>query len=238
MFRNRTPWSSISDLMSGLMMVFLFISVSYAYQVTKQSETLRQQSELLTQQNEQISDIISEWEDYRILIYRDLQEEFADELSEWDAEIDEETLAVRFNDPSLLFEAGRADISPEFAFIIKNFWPRYVGVMLKYESVIREIRIEGHTSSEWSRSTNLNESYFRNMELSQERTRAALEKCYYTTPPEHIEWVRNNVTANGMSFSRLVYNTDGTENAQLSRRVEFAVVVDSFKKLLEISEEL
>ena len=238
MFKNRTPWSSISDLMSGLMMVFLFISVSYAYQITKQSETLREQSEQLTERSEQISEIVSEWEDYRILIYRDLQEEFGSELPQWDAEIDQETLAIRFNDPSLLFEAGRADISPEFATIIKAFWPRYVSVMLKYESVIREVRIEGHTSSEWSRSTNLNQSYFRNMELSQARTRAALEKCYYTTPPEHIEWVRNNVTANGMSFSKLVYNSDGLENAQLSRRVEFTVVVDSIKKLLEISEEL
>ncbi len=224
--------------MSGLMMVFLFISVSYAYQITKQSETLREQSEQLTQRNEQISDIVSEWEDYRVLIYRDLQQEFSNELQEWNAEVDEETLAVRFNDPSLLFAAGRADISPEFASIIKNFWPRYVSVMLRYKSVIREIRIEGHTSSEWSRSTDLNQSYFRNMELSQARTRAALEKCYYTTPPEHINWVRNNVTANGMSFSSLVYNSDGSENAQLSRRVEFTVVVDSFKKLLEISEEL
>ena len=136
--------------MSGLMMVFLFISVSYAYQITKQSETLREQSEQLTQRNEQITEIVSEWEDYRILIYRDLQQEFSTELPRWNAEIDQETLAVRFNNPSLLFAAGRADISPEFADIIKDFWPRYVAVMLKYKSVIREVRIEGHTSSEWS----------------------------------------------------------------------------------------
>ena len=237
MFRNRTPWSSISDLMSGLMMVFLFISVSYAFQVKTQSERLIEQSEQLTEQNDQITSIVSEWEDYRILIYSDLESEFGSDLIDWDAEIDEDTLAVRFNNPALLFAAGRADISPEFDKIIQDFWPRYISVMSRYDSVIREVRIEGHTSSEWG-SASLDDSYFRNMALSQSRTRAALQKCYLYTPDDRIEWVRSNVTANGMSFSKLIYSDDGTENSQLSRRVEFTVVIDSFKKLQEISEEL
>ena len=224
--------------MSGLMMVFLFISVSYAYQITKQSETLKEQSEQLTEQTDQISDIIAEWEDYRSLIYRDLETEFGEDLPKWNAEIDDQTLAIRFNNPALLFAAGRADISSEFEAIIEDFWPRYIAVMLRYKSVIREVRIEGHTSSEWSRTTSLDQSYFRNMALSQARTRAALEKCYFSTPTAQIEWVRNNVTANGMSFSKLVYNDDGSEDPQRSRRVEFNVVIDSYKKLLEISEEL
>jgi len=223
--------------MSALMMVFLFISVSYAYQVTKQSQTLIEQSEMLSNQNEQISDIVTEWEDYRALIYSDLTSEFGNDLTDWDAEIDDETLSVRFNNPSLLFAAGRADISPEFDLILKDFWPRYISVMTKYQDVIREVRIEGHTSSEWGR-VSLDESYFRNMELSQSRTRAALQKCYFYTGTRHIEWVRSNVTANGMSFSKPVYNDDGSENPQLSRRVEFTVVIDSYKKLKEISEEL
>ena len=237
MFKNMTPWSSISDLMSGLMMVFLFISVSYAFQVSTQAERLVAQSEQLTEQNDQISDIISEWEDYRILIYTDLVKEFSNDIAAWEAEIDEETLSVRFNNPALLFAAGRADISQEFDVILQDFWPRYISVMSRYDSVIREVRIEGHTSSEWGGAT-LDDSYFRNMALSQARTRAALQKCYTSTPESRIGWVRSNVTANGMSFSKLIYNNDGTENSQLSRRVEFTVVIDSFKKLQEISEEL
>ena len=109
--------------------------------------------------------------------------------------------------------------------------------MTRYKTVIREIRIEGHTSSEWGNAS-LDDSYFRNMALSQSRTRTALQKCYFYTPAQNIEWVRGNVTANGMSFSKPVYNVDGTENPQLSRRVEFTVIIDSYKKLKEISEEL
>ena len=237
MFKSNTPWSSISDLMSGLMMVFLLISVSYAYQVTEQSQTLVDQSEQLSRQNEQISEIITEWEDYRSLIYSELVKEFGSSLVDWEAEIDEETLSVRFNNPTLLFAAGRADISAEFDLILKDFWPRYISVMTQYQQVIREVRIEGHTSSEWG-SASLDESYFRNMALSQSRTRSALQKCYFYTPTNNLDWVRENVTANGMSFSKPIFNSNGTENPQLSRRVEFTVVIDSYKKLKEISEEL
>ena len=223
--------------MAALMMVFLFISVSYAYQVTEQSQTLVMQSEQLAERNQQITEIVAEWEDYRALIYSDLVQEFGGMLHEWEAEIDEDTLSVRFNNPSLLFAAGRADISPEFDLILEVFWPKYISVMTRYKAVIREVRIEGHTSSEWGNAS-LDDSYFRNMALSQSRTRTALQKCYFYTTAQNIEWVRGNVTANGMSFSKPVYNDDGTENPQLSRRVEFTIIIDSYKKLKEISEEL
>jgi len=238
MFRkSSTPWSSISDIMAGLMMVFLFISVSYAYQVAEQAAILKEQSEQLASQNEEITTLVSEWEDYNRLIYEDLIQEFGPQLALWNAEIGQETLSIRFKDPELLFRAGRSDISPQFQQILANFWPRYIAVLEKYDNVIREVRIEGHTSSEWS-NADLSESYFRNMELSQSRTRAALQSCYGMTPSSNLAWVRENVTANGMSFSKLILNSDGTENAPQSRRVEFTIVVDSHTKLKEISEEL
>ena len=237
MFRKSTPWSSISDIMSGLMMIFLFISVSYAYIVAEQSEQLQEQSEQLRKQNEEITTLVTEWEDYNRLIYEDLNREFAPQLEEWNAEIEPETLSIRFKNPELLFRAGRSDIVPQFEKILEDFWPRYIRVLNKYDLVIREVRIEGHTSSEWGSATE-GESYFRNMALSQSRTRAALQLCYGFTPEPLLSWVRGNVTANGMSFSKLVIDQDGAENASQSRRVEFTVVIDSYTKLKEISEEL
>lgn len=237
MFRKSTPWASISDIMAGLMMVFLFISVSYAYQVAEQAAILKEQSEQLSRQNQEIISLVSEWEDYNRLIYEDLTQEFGHQLDLWNAEIEQETLSIRFKDPELLFRAGRSDISPKFQQILSDFWPRYIAVISKYDDVVREVRIEGHTSSEWT-STNLDESYFRNMELSQSRTRAALHSCYNLTPRSNLQWVRENVTANGMSFSKLILDASGNEDALQSRRVEFTIVVDSHTKLKEISEEL
>ena len=224
-----TPWASISDLMSALMMVFLFISVSYAYQVNSQAGKLEEK-------NDRIATIVGEYHDYRHLIYADLLETFGTRLEQWDAEIDEETLTVRFNNPTLLFRAGRSDITPEFDNILQEFWPGYITIMMKYDSIIREVRIEGHTSSDWGNAS-IDDSYFNNMSLSQARTRAALQKCYLHTPPEQQTWVRSSVTANGLSFSRPIY-TAGEEDSARSRRVEFTVEVDSKKKLDEIFEEL
>jgi outer membrane protein OmpA-like peptidoglycan-associated protein len=217
-------------MMAGLMMVFLFISVSYAFQVTNQAVELEVQTE-------RISEIVGEYQDHRRLIYTDLVGKFGDRLDGWDAEIDEDTLAFRFRNPAVLFQPGSADITPAFAEILQEFWPDYINIMIKYDSVIREVRIEGHTSSEWT-GTSIDESYFNNMTLSQSRTRTALEKCYWYTPMSNLVWVRSTVTANGMSFSRLVVDDRGQEDPQRSRRVEFTVVVDSKKKLDEISREL
>ncbi len=224
-----TPWSSISDLMSALMMVFLFISVSYAYQVSNQAVEIEDK-------NDRISEIVGEYQDYRHLIYDDLNAAFADRLDEWDAEIDRETLSIRFRNPVLLFRTGKSDITPEFDVILREFWPDYINIMMKYDSIIREVRIEGHTSSEWG-SAGVDESYFNNMSLSQARTRAALRKCYAHTPENDLGWVRTRVTANGMSFSQPIL-VQGQEDAERSRRVEFTVVIDSKQKLDEILEEL
>tara|TARA_B100000674_G_C37896546_1_gene941603 strand:- start:662 stop:1333 length:672 start_codon:yes stop_codon:yes gene_type:complete len=223
--------------MAGLMMVFLFISVSYAYQVAEQAKTLQEQSEQLISQNEEITSLVTEWEDYNRLIYEDLMREFGEQLMVWNAEIEQDTLSIRFKDPELLFQAGRSNISIKFQEILSDFWPRYVTVLRRYDAVVREVRIEGHTSSEWANST-LDESYFKNMALSQSRTRAALESCYSLTPQEELQWVRSNVTANGMSFSNPILDQLGEEDPLQSRRVEFTVVVDAHTKLKEISEEL
>ena len=225
-----TPWSSISDLMSALMMVFLFISVSYAFQVSKQAQELAQKSE-------KIDEITSDYAEKNLAIYNDLVNSFSSRLDEWKATIDKDTLTFRFNDPALLFEPGSAELTPRFIIILEEFWSEYVTILSRHSSSIREVKIEGHTSSEWANAT-LDESYFNNMKLSQHRTRTTLEQCYTSTPDKDKEWVRAYVTANGMSFSRLIKDDRGLEDEARSRRVEFTIVVDARSRLNKIMGEL
>ena len=143
---------------------------------------------------------------------------------------------MRFDNSALLFEAGKADLKPDFSRIVSEFWPEYVEILYRNSDLIREVRIEGHTSSEWL-NADLSQSYFNNMELSQARTRETLELCYSVTPAEKLNWVRSFVTANGMSFSRPVL-AKGIEDIERSRRVEFSVVVDSDESLEKIIGEM
>ena len=51
------------------------------------------------------------------------------------------------------------------------------------------------------------------------------------------DWTVARITANGLSSSHLIFNKDGTENQELSRRVEFRIRTNAEKQLEEIAEK-
>ena len=226
----QTPWANISDLMSGLMMMFLLISVTYGFQANVQAVALEEK-------NKKISGIADSYTDNRAQIYEALNDTFSDRFDEWSAVLDKDTLTLRFNDPTLLFEPGSSELTPHFEEILTQLWGSYVAILQRYSADIREVKIEGHTSSEWF-GANLDTAYFKNMGLSQARTRSTLEFCYSLTPEDQRGWVRGFVTANGMSSSKPVLDANGFEDVRRSRRVEFTIVVDSSSTVRKIGEAL
>jgi len=61
------------------------------------------------------------------------------------------------------------------------------------------------------------------MALSQLRTRSVLEYCLQLPSVSvHKEWLRQILSANGLSSGRVITN-NGLENPESSRRVEFRV---------------
>ena len=109
----------------------------------------------------------------------------------------------------------------------------------KYRESIEEIRVEGHTSSEWSEEVDEETAYFHNMKLSQDRTRSVLQYCLSVIDDEQVGlWARRYITANGLSSSRLVYDAGGNENKEKSRRVEFRTKTAAEKKVVQILEEM
>lgn len=214
--QNDNPWESVSDLMTGLMITFAFIAIALV-SATK-----------LTAQH---------YQDTKIEIYDDLASEFSEEeLQSWGAEIDQDTLAVRFKEPTMLFDANSADVKPKFQQILNSFFPRYVAVLSseKYKDKLLEIRIEGHTSNEWQGEDDQNR-YLKNMNLSQQRAQNVL--IYVFRMPELAnkqEWLTRYVNASGLSFSHLMYNADGSVDMNASRRVEFRVLTDADKAIKDI----
>lgn len=124
----------------------------------------------------------------------------------------------------------------EFREILDSFFPRYLDALhaAKYRDEIEEIRIEGHTSSEWDPIDDSDLAYFRNMALSQDRTRNVLEYCLGRIDGASTrEWVRGKITANGFSSSKLIL-ANGVENRQSSRRVEFRVRTGAEARIVEM----
>ena len=217
-------WISISDLMAGLMVIFLFVAIIYIRPVVEQRE--------------QIRDIVVAWNEAETSIVKALQVEFEDDLPIWNAEIDPETLTVRFKAPEVLFASGRSDLRPEFQTILSDFFPRYIAILSGFQDNINEVRIDGHTSSDWAGSVGTDEAYFLNMALSQARTRAVLAYCLnlINDEPSRQIWARSVITANGLSSSRLILNPDDTENSQRSRRVEFTVRTNAKQQIVKVLE--
>ena len=220
-----SDWVSISDLMSVLMIMFLFIAIVFMHNL--------QQDQL------SIKKVAVAYQELQINLYEELAEEFKDDLKDWGATIEKETLTIRFQEPDVLFDMGSAKLTKRFRDILIDFFPRYISVIYsaKYKDNIEEIRIEGHTSSEWTIDADESESYFGNMALSQNRTRSVLKySLSVLSNVEHQSWTKRYITANGLSSSRLILNNEGKEDKQKSRRVEFRTKTNAEKKVVEIIE--
>ena len=216
-------WASVSDLMSGLMMLFLLIAIAYMLNVAEGQRKVKK--------------IAVAYQEIQLSLYEKLMAEFESDLPEWKAQIDKKTL-----EPDVLFASGRAEINEHFKDILNDFFPRYIKLIFseEFRDSIEEIRIEGHTSSEWGNGdVSRDEAYFNNMALSQERTRSVLHYCYHLdSVSEYKKLMRTYITANGLSSSQPVLFEDGTENVRLSRRVEFRTRTNADQKIVQILDEL
>ncbi len=202
-------WEPISDIMTGLMMVFLFVSLAFNYQLMQKTN--------------------SYWETKR-RIYADLSREFSsEELDAWGAKIDPETGEISFMEPDVLFGAGDSRVTERYQEILDDFFPRYVNTLAAgaYAEDILEVRIEGHASREWNGNIDSSEAYFYNMKLSQDRARNVLEYAVALWGVhDHVNWLKQKVIAVGYSYGQAT-DTD----AEKSRRVAFRVITNAERRL-------
>ena len=129
---------------------------------------------------------------------------------------------------------GKSNLKNRFQQILADFFPRYTNVLIRYKENISEVRIEGHTSSEWNDFISKKEAYFENLVLSHDRSREVVVFCLVQKMPvDQYKWIRHLIVASGMSSSRLIYR-DGVEDKLESRRVDFRVRTNAEEKLSEI----
>lgn len=224
-YSQESHWIPLSDLMTGLMVMFLLIAVMYMMRVDADAARIKNVAVAYTETRDEL--------------YQDLLSEFKDDLPRWKAQLIKSDLSIRFTEPDILFANGSSELKPTFQQILSDFFPRYEKILSgpKYRDVISEIRIEGHTSSDWTTVTTPEDAYFRNMELSQARTRSTLIYALNlpAVQPDRT-WLQKYLTANGLSSSRLIFDDSQKEDAARSRRVEFRVRTDAESKIVKILE--
>lgn len=216
-------WISISDMMAGLMVIFLFIAISYMLFVRSEKDKIEQIAHAYNQLQSALID--------------SLNSEFRYDFEKWNAELVDTTLSIQFraNRLNVLFGQGEANLRPYFQDILREFFPRYLEVLQEFRDDITEIRIEGHTSSEWYTGVGPDEAYILNMELSQGRTRSVLEFVLQmpSIRQQDRNWIKGVLTANGLSSSQPLFVAGSTdrEDRVKSRRVEFRVQTNAEKRI-------
>jgi len=229
-------WISFSDIMTVLMIIFLFISISYMMQVKKEQA--------------QRDEIFEEFKATKEELYNELNTVFKDDFQKWDVQLDKD-LSIKFTNPDVLFQSGKTNIRPYFSEILNKFLPKYFDIILqkKYQDKISEIRVEGHTDNVPAPQYD-KDPYIANTLLSQERSAEVIkhfrEMDYFQNlSTNEIILIEYLLTANGLSYGRtvddngnLTINSNQPINKQKSRRVEFRIITTSDKLIDKVLKEL
>ncbi len=212
---------STGDLMAALLLIFVLLLIGTMLKLQEEFDSK--------------SDIAERYKKLQIELYSDLYSEFQSDLKVWGAEIDS-NLVIRFYEPEVLFDKGKSNIKPKFKEILSNFFPRYINVLRgeKYIKHIEEIRIEGHTSIEGRNGMNEEQSYFYNMQLSQDRTRSVLRYCLENLDSDIKVWTRDRATANGLSSVKPIAENETEAGRKQNRRVEFRIKTDADQQIREM----
>lgn len=190
------------------------------------TEVLNAQKEAMAAQTQRLDDMVG----MRTKIVRDLSSTLS--RSGLKATVDGNGDIVL--ESSVFFEYGSSKLADEGKALLNRFLPAYMSVLLSddYRDYLGEIIIEGHTDSSGN--------YWSNLTLSQERAQTVVEYCLRYSPLSQgqKDMLLTLIVPKGKSSTDLIYNADGTENAEKSRRVEFKFSLKDAEMVAEMNRIL
>lgn len=209
---KQSHWIPLSDMMTGLMCVFLLLSLICIIELQSRAKVAIQ--------------LAQDFQGARTDLASDFSKNFANESSKYGAIYLGNT---DFRFPGNSFHTGSHELNESFKKYLTDFFPKYLSILLKepYKKYILEILIEGHTSPYWSDAKSDLDAYIKNMALSQARARSTLEFILSINSPiiqnkNNFKWLKEKLTANGLSSSRPIKKESNNEIDFLaSQRVEF-----------------
>lgn len=229
-------WLAVSDLMAGLMMVFLLIAVAFMFNWGQAYDERQEKAEGIP--NGEVSSIH--------------EGAHIDPPTEGDGglpcDVDPNVVCpVPFSDPDRgiirgkdtlkfvqlgeteHFRSQESEITDYLKHQLDTECPEFVKKIDADRNNIDEIRIEGHTSKNWKDEDTEKGKYLNNLELSQQRALNVLKYCFRDQLDDtHIDqqWYFEHLRAIGMSSAVPETRKDGTEDPEKSRRVEIRLIKD------------
>ncbi len=206
---NNIFWTTMSDLMLGLAIIFITM---FVLAMTGFTQEKVEQQKVKTEIAEQIS--------------KELQEKHID------AKIDKMTGDLEIP-AAALFGVNSYVLTPQGKQLLSKLVPLYVDTLFSKKTLIDQvesINVEGHTDSQTFAGVNSKDLQFiRNMDLSLKRANTVAEFILQTGyDKKNADALRRMIVVEGKSFNEPVL-VNGKEDYVKSRRVKLKLKVRDFK---------
>ena len=202
---NNVFWTTMSDLMLGLAIIFITMFVLAMTGFSQQN---------IEQQKVQMG------------VSKKISEEL--KKSDIDADIDKMTGDLKISDGEL-FELNSYVLTPEGKKLLDKLAPIYINTIFADKELagqIDNIVIQGHTDSQMFAGVNSKDQQFmRNMDLSLKRANAVAEYIFNTGyDKKYADAFRKKLVVEGKSINEPVL-VNGKEDYNKSRRVELKLKI-------------
>lgn len=208
--------SSLTDLMTSLMVIFILLLVASLKNAQQEGETTR--NTILLKLQERLRSEINEYKDQGFEIKTDPKDPLG--------------LIVVVPDGLLNFAVNKSDIPPAGTEFLQKIIPKMAATFCsdEFRREMESIVIEGHTDTT---GTDV-----RNLPLSQERSlRVVQESLFVLARQQPVEMANQNrgcflelLSATGRGSVEPVIGLDGQEDLNRSRRVIFKIRVRSLER--------
>ncbi|TAF67382.1 MAG: hypothetical protein EAZ55_03435 [Cytophagales bacterium] len=236
---NSDFWISYTDLITGFMIIFVVLSFWLFSQNSKNSKTEGKYKQLY----QEIKDSLNKSTNKNVKgKYEALVKEFREKFKNEKDIVVSNDGAIRFLSPNdILFENNSTQLTAHFRNLLNNFLHKYLAIIYEiYERqkqdrvFIKEIRIEGHASSEGGKD------YIYNLELSNGRALEVYKYLFNSIANKTIaqnykedfkRFLPKNTLSCGYSFANPLDKNgrptdEKNENYAQSRRVEFRIILE------------
>lgn len=205
-FEENVFWTTMSDLMLGLAVVFMTL---FVLAISGFSEQVIEQKQ---QQVKASNELVEKLKEQNI-----------------DAEIDKMTGDIKISDLEL-FEVNSWVLSPKGRQFLDKLIPIYIDTIFSKPELlvgIDNVVVQGHTDSQtFAGLSTKDEQFAKNMELSLKRANSVAQYMFKTKyNKQYSEQLRNMMAVEGKSFANPILKADGTEDYAKSRRVELKLKV-------------
>lgn len=145
--------------------------------------------------------------------------------------IDEKSGAIKFSS-NILFDQGAYKLKEDSKKELDGILKKYISTLLEDKEIrkyIYGITIEGHTNSDGT--------YLSNLQLSQQRALEVMQFLHETSGIDK-NLLNKYVSSSGKSSSELIYNKDGSEDKDNSRRIEIKFIIKNDEAVKELQNYL